>query len=79
LSQESDVTLEIVDEGKEHIKREKRRRQRLMESQTRRREFASRFGEPDDRGEQRQRLPGTDAMILKIFSPKNLAGVRSIT
>jgi hypothetical protein len=35
LSQDSDVTLEIVDEGKEHIKREKRRLQRLIESQSR--------------------------------------------
>ncbi len=50
LSQDSDVTLEIVDEGKEHIKREKRRRQRLVESQSRRREFATRFGDVEERG-----------------------------
>ena len=38
--------------GKEHIKREKRRRQRLAESVTRRRDFAHRFGgtESDSRG-----------------------------
>ena len=45
LAQDGDVTLEIVEEGKEHIKREKRRRQRLAESATRRRDFASRFGD----------------------------------
>lgn len=45
LSQDSEVTLELVDEGKEHIKREKRRRQRLAESATRRRDFANRFGD----------------------------------
>ena len=45
LAQDSDLTLELVDEGKEHIKREKRRRQRLAESATRRRDFASRFGD----------------------------------
>ena len=44
------MTLEIVDEGKEHIKREKRRRQRMVESQTRRQEFSSRFGDPEERG-----------------------------
>ena len=38
--------------GKEHIKREKRRRQRLAESVTRRRDFAHRFGgaETNSRG-----------------------------
>ena len=53
LAQENEVTLELVDEGKEHIKREKRRRQRLAESATRRRDFASRFGdiESNSRGE----------------------------
>merc|ERR1712062_847695 len=45
LAQDSDLTLELVEEGKEHIKREKRRRQRLAESATRRRDFASRFGD----------------------------------
>lgn len=45
LAQDSDLTLELVDEGKEHIKREKRRRQRLAESATRRRDFANRFGD----------------------------------
>jgi len=44
LTQDSEVTLDLVDEGKEHIKREKRRRQRLAESVTRRRDFAHRFG-----------------------------------
>lgn len=48
LAQDSDVTMELVEEGKEHIKREKRRRQRLAESATRRREFASRFGDVED-------------------------------
>ena len=37
------MTLELVDEGKEHVKREKRRIQRLAESASRRREFAERF------------------------------------
>lgn len=45
LAQDSEVTLELVEEGKEHIKREKRRRQRLAESATRRRDFESRFGD----------------------------------
>lgn len=45
LAQDSEVTLELVEDGKEHIKREKRRRQRLAESATRRRDFASRFGD----------------------------------
>lgn len=45
LAQDGDVTLELVEEGKEHIKREKRRRQRLAESATRRRDFANRFGD----------------------------------
>ena len=36
LDQDSEVTLEMVDEGKEHIKREKRRIQRLHESRNRR-------------------------------------------
>jgi len=44
LTQDSELTLELVEEGKEHMKREKRRRQRMAESATRRREFASRFG-----------------------------------
>ena len=56
LSQDSDVTLEIVEEGKEHIKREKRRRQRLLESQTRRRDFATRFGDADERGTKREKI-----------------------
>jgi hypothetical protein len=47
LSQDSEVTIELVDEGKEHIKREKRRRQRLAESATRRSDFASRFGDAE--------------------------------
>ena len=45
LAQDGDVTLELVEQGKEHIKREKRRRQRLAESATRRRDFANRFGD----------------------------------
>ena len=44
-AQDSEVTLELVDEGKEHIKREKRRRQRLAESVSRRRDFANRYGD----------------------------------
>ena len=36
-----------MDEGKEHIKREKRRRQRLADSAVRRREFSDRFGTGD--------------------------------
>ena len=72
LTQDSEVTLDLVGEGmneycivclhliqlfvyilgKEHIKREKRRRQRLAESVTRRRDFAHRFGgsESNSRG-----------------------------
>ena len=44
LTQDSEMTQELVEEGKEHIKREKRRRQRLAESASRRKEFSDRFG-----------------------------------
>eukprot|EP00095_Tigriopus_kingsejongensis_P000213 maker-scaffold55_size446313-snap-gene-0.15 protein:Tk00213 transcript:maker-scaffold55_size446313-snap-gene-0.15-mRNA-1 annotation:"lmbr1 domain-containing protein 2-like protein" len=47
LDQDAEVTLEMVDEGKEHVKREKRRIQRLTESASRRRDFASRFGDTE--------------------------------
>merc|ERR1719184_356371 len=35
LTQDSELTLDLVEEGKEHIKRERRRRQRMAESITR--------------------------------------------
>ena len=38
------MTQELVEEGKKHMKREKRRRQRLVESASRRKEFSDRFG-----------------------------------
>ena len=44
LTQDSEMTQELVEEGKEHIKREKRRRQRLAESASRRKEISDRFG-----------------------------------
>ena len=44
LTQDSEMTQELVEEGKEHMKREKRRRQRLAESASRRKEFSERFG-----------------------------------
>ena len=44
MTQDSELTQELVEEGKEHIKREKRRRQRLAESASRRKEFSDRFG-----------------------------------
>lgn len=44
LTQDSEMTQELVEEGKEHMKREKRRRQRLAESASRRRDFSDRFG-----------------------------------
>ena len=44
------MTLELVEEGKEHIKREKRRIQRMKESASRRRDFADRFGSTGDFG-----------------------------
>ncbi len=43
LDQESELTQEMVEEGKEHVKREKRRIQRMVESSNRRRDFAERF------------------------------------
>ena len=43
LDQDSELTQELVEEGKEHIKRERRRIQRMKESASRRREFAERF------------------------------------
>jgi len=44
LDQDSELTQELVEEGKEHIKRERRRIQRMLESASRRRDFAARFG-----------------------------------
>lgn len=43
---DDEITTDLVDEGRELIKREKRRRQRAEESMTRRREFQERFA-PD--------------------------------
>merc|ERR1711879_587265 len=42
--QDSELTQELVEEGKEHIKRERRRIQRMLESASRRRDYAARFG-----------------------------------
>ena len=42
LDQDSELTQELVEEGKEHIKRERRRIQRMLESASRRRDFAAR-------------------------------------
>ena len=50
LTQDSELTLDLVEEGKEHIKRERRRRQRMAESANRKRDFQSRFGDPEPRG-----------------------------
>ena len=49
LTQDSDLTFDLVEEGKEHMKREKRRRQRMEESASRKRDFNSRFGDPESR------------------------------
>ena len=38
------MTQELVEEGKEHMKRERRRRQRLADAASRRKEFSDRFG-----------------------------------
>lgn len=43
LDQESELTQEMVEEGKEHVKREKRRIQRMTESANRRRDFSERY------------------------------------
>ncbi len=40
----------MVEEGKEHIKREKRRIQRIQESAARRRDFAERFTDQETGG-----------------------------
>ena len=45
LDQDSELTQELVEEGKEHIKRERRRIQRMLESASRRRDFAARCDE----------------------------------
>ena len=37
------MTQELVEEGKEHMKRERRRRQRLADAASRRKEFSDRF------------------------------------
>merc|ERR1719322_1030935 len=44
LTQDSEMTQELVEEGKEHMKRERRRRQRLADAASRRKEFSDRFG-----------------------------------
>ena len=44
LTQDSEMTQELVEEGKEHMKRERRRRQRLSDAASRRKEFSDRFG-----------------------------------
>ena len=75
LAQDSDVTLELVEEGKEHIKREKRRRQRLAESATRRRDFASRFGdiEANSRGKMSKlREAMSTDRLFSSFTPLSL-------
>lgn len=75
LTSDNELTVELVEEGKEHIKREKRRRQRLTESAMRRRDFADRFGDLE-RGsgavgtsEEQPRLRGTD--IIKSRTDPN--------
>ncbi len=80
LSQDSDVTLEIVEEGKEHIKREKRRRQRLLESQTRRRDFATRFGDGDERGKNKKPLhcPGLNLINFLGAQTSQVNGARCL-
>nr|XP_055053996.1 G-protein coupled receptor-associated protein LMBRD2B-like [Misgurnus anguillicaudatus] len=49
---ENDLTSDLVDEGKELIRREKRKRQRTEDGESRRREWRERYGE------QRQRYAG---------------------
>jgi hypothetical protein len=45
LDQESEMTQELVEEGKEHMKREKRRILRLMEASTSRKSYTDRSNE----------------------------------
>lgn len=47
LDQESEITLELIEEGKEHMKREKRRVQRLNEAGARRGYSVGRSSQPD--------------------------------
>ena len=72
LAQDSEVTLELVDEGKEHIKREKRRRQRLAESVSRRRDFANRYGDLESNSR------GKLFPILSLDSERTLPCKRSM-
>ncbi|KAF4517528.1 hypothetical protein B566_EDAN005091 [Ephemera danica] len=44
VSGDDEMTADLVDEGRDLVKREKRRRQRTEETSTRRREFHERFG-----------------------------------
>ncbi|XP_035382396.1 G-protein coupled receptor-associated protein LMBRD2a isoform X1 [Electrophorus electricus] len=46
---ESDLTSDLVDEGKELIRRERRKRQRGEESESRRREWRERYGEQKEK------------------------------
>lgn len=46
---ESDMTTDLVDEGKELIRRERRKRQRTEDGENRRREWRERYGDPYDK------------------------------
>ena len=45
---DSEMTSDLIDEGKELIRREKRRRQRQEEGENRRREWKERYGNRED-------------------------------
>ncbi|XP_074425343.1 G-protein coupled receptor-associated protein LMBRD2 isoform X1 [Larus michahellis] len=55
---DSEMTSDLIDEGKELIKREKRKRQRQEEGENRRREWKERYGNRDD--STRNRVVHTD-------------------
>ncbi|KAJ3642157.1 hypothetical protein Zmor_024966 [Zophobas morio] len=69
---DDEMTTDLVEEGRELIKREKRKRQRSEESSSRRREFNERF---PTTGRYRQR--GSNDTIRPMTQLENLDGTRS--
>lgn len=59
---DDELTTDLVDEGRELIKREKRRRQRAEESMTRRREFQERFNVGNGNNRYRSMRNSTDTV-----------------
>ena len=75
LDQDSEITLELIEEGKEHLKREKRRVQRLAEAGQRRGYSSHRETSqpPEELPESRSRAPifrDTNFASAAVTSPE---------